>query len=44
MTKASRKAVMRRSELETKYFKLKTSDTSKATDYLKKKENNSLKI
>ena len=30
MTKALRKAIMRRSELETKYFKLKTNDTLKA--------------
>ena len=30
MTKALRKAIMRRSELETKYFKQKTSDTLKA--------------
>ena len=30
MTKALRKAIMRRSELETKYFKLKTNDTMKA--------------
>ena len=29
MTKALRKAIMRRSELETKYFKLKTNDTLK---------------
>ena len=27
MTKALRKAIMRRSELETKYFMLKTNDT-----------------
>ena len=30
MTKALREAMMRRSELETKYFKLKTNDTLKA--------------
>ena len=30
MTKTLRKAIMRRSELETKYFKQKTNDTSKA--------------
>ena len=30
MTKALHKAIMRRSELETKYFKLKTNDTMKA--------------
>ena len=30
MTKALRKAIMRRSKLETKYFKLKTNDTLKA--------------
>ena len=30
MMKALRKAIMRRSELETKYFKLKTNDTMKA--------------
>ena len=30
MTKALRKAIMRRSELEAKYFKLKTNDTLKA--------------
>ena len=36
MTKALRKAIMRRSELETKYFKLKTNDTLKA---YKKQEN-----
>ena len=30
MTKALRKAIMRRYELETKYFKLKTNDTLKA--------------
>ena len=30
MTKALRKAIMRRSELETKYFKQKTNDTLKA--------------
>ena len=35
MTNALRKAIMRRSELETKYFKLKTNDT--LTAY--KKEN-----
>ena len=45
MTKALRKAIMRRSELETKYFKLKTNDTLKkkptkitAADYTRKKE------
>ena len=36
MTKALRKAIMRRSELETKYFKLKTNDALKA---YKKQEN-----
>ena len=36
MTKALRKAMMRRSELETKYFKLKTNDTLKA--YKKQKQ------
>ena len=36
MTKALRKAIMRRSELETKHFKLKTNDTLKA---YKKQEN-----
>ena len=30
MTKVLRKAIMRRSELENKYFKLKTNDTLKA--------------
>ena len=30
MTKALRKAIMKRSELETKYFRLKTNDTLKA--------------
>ena len=35
ITKASPKAIMRRSELETKYFKLKTNDILKA--YKKKK-------
>ena len=30
MTNALRKAIMRRSELETKYFKLKTNDTLKS--------------
>ena len=35
MTNALRKAIMRRSELETKYFKLKTNDT--LTAYKKQK-------
>ena len=30
MTRAFRKVIIRRSELETKYFKLKTNDTLKA--------------
>ena len=52
MTKALCNAIMRRSELERKYFKLKRNDTLKAykyseitaADYTKKKEKNSLKI
>ena len=52
MTKALRKAIMRRSKLETKYFKLKTNDILKANkkrkitaaDYTNKKEKSSLKI
>ena len=52
MTKTLRKAVMRRSGLETKYFKLKTNDTLKAyknrkiaaADFTRKKTKNSLKI
>ena len=52
MTKTLRKAIMRKSEWETKYFKLKTNDTLKAyknrnitgADYTRKKEKNPLKI
>ena len=51
MTKALRKAIMRRSELETKYFKLKTNDTSKKTQknycsrlYKKERKKKYLKI
>ena len=51
-TKALRKAIMRRSELETKYFKLKTNDTLKAykkqknycSRLYKKEKKSSLKI
>ena len=41
MTKALRKAVMRTSELETKYFKLKANDTLKA---YKKQKNYSSRL
>ena len=52
MTKALHKVIMRRSELETKYFKQKTNNTLKAyknrkittADYIKKKEENYLEI
>ena len=52
ITKALCKAIMRRSKLETKYFKLKTNDILKANkkrkitaaDYTNKKEKSSLKI
>ena len=53
MTKVLHKAIMRRSELETKYFKLKTNNTLKAykknrkitaAGYTRKKAKNSLKI
>ena len=48
MTKALRKAIMRRSELETKCFKLKTNNALKnrkiiAADYTKTKDKNSFK-
>ena len=41
MTKALRKAIMRTSELETKYFKLKANDTLKA---YKKQKNYSSRL
>ena len=52
MTKALHKAIMRRSKLETKYFKLKTNDTLKAyqkrkiteADFTRKKGRASLKF
>ena len=52
ITKASPKAIMRRSELETKYFKLKTNDILKAykkkekllQQTIQKREKSSLKI
>ena len=44
MTKALHEAIMRRSELAPKYFKLKTNRKITAPDYTKKKGNISLKI
>ena len=52
MTKTLRKAIMRRSQLETKYHKTKTSDDQKtyknkrilSVDYIKRRRRNSTKI